>query len=382
MQALKKFGWKGGFFLVTIYLILFVILITSYITLHIFNSEHQGIKTLLKSTEIEEVKRLNNIKYTENYNFEDFPLPNNNSNREDSIDIENIKKISLMLKTLKNGAANENDSLLNNKIDSVTKVLEQFSRSYLINDYYRSIGIKTRFFPFEHKHIELNLSKRIFEAESYFFLKDSWVFLEIILCAMMGVICNSLYFMTEYIRQGKFNSNETVIYIVKLFYAPIVVLIIYLGAEQFLGQESGLIPTPSNTIVLSFILGFFSGRSIEILSRIKDALFPDNQKGNDSKQEDQSEEFYNSFLKLTDAGQERVINEYLRDNRKVDVLKKEHPEIEEMKVQHRNDKIDEPFCLTLYLNKKEESNIPNRIVFIDSKNVLYAFETKIIVDLQ
>ena len=368
--------FSGKYSLVSIFLFLLTLLVFIYVSIHSpINENRQGRKVVLKSNEIEVVKQLYDIPNEKLFNLDSLKTYYNNATEPK---IDNLK-----------GLVNPTDqqkSLLDSlelaakhKVDSVSKVMALTKKTNLINQYLRSIEITSPFHKSDLEFVMPSLSQRRFDAKSYFFLKNWWVFVEILLFAMMGVICNSLYFMSEYIRKKEFNPNETIVYFVKLFYTPVVVLIIYLGAEQFLGQESDLLPTPGNTIVLSFVLGFFSGRTIELLNRIKDAFFP--LRTNDEPKTDiETKEARLSFLKLNDQNQKRVIKEYQKANQKQ--LIQDYPEIKGFSISRRNNIKNEPFCLTIDIGEKlpeysVKKMIPKQISFTDSEGKLYVFETDI-----
>ena len=61
----------------------------------------------------------------------------------------------------------------------------------------------------------------------------------------------------------------------KVFYAPLIALIIIFSYKLITSPGSAVFDyTSIEIIVFSFILGFFSGRAIELLNKIKDVILP------------------------------------------------------------------------------------------------------------
>jgi hypothetical protein len=138
------------------------------------------------------------------------------------------------------------------------------------------------------------------------------VYLEIIFWTWFGLISGLLYLVSEALRTGDFDTKEIVVHISKFFYAPLISLIIYFSINRLISDSATSLAEYSNgTIVLSFILGFFSGRSIELLNRIKDLILPLNAaKGEDSP---------NTSLATTGSTEESeiVIDEATPDHKSV-----------------------------------------------------------------
>lgn len=352
--------------LVFVFVGLFILWVIIYISIHSLKSQHQGRKVSLEGSDIEAISQL-------------YKIPNDQLINIDSLEKYYFEIMKSEFSKSEDSVMNsqQQDSIIQDKVDSVSIGLALVKRTELINQYLSSIDITYTFNVSELETAMQNLSQRRFIVESYFFLMNRWVLLEILMFAMMGVICNALYYMTEFIRKNEFDPNETVVYIVKLFYTPIVVLIIYMGAEQFLGQSKNTLPTPSNTIVLSFVLGFFSGRAIELLTRIKDAFFPANAENNSNKAETDKPD---PFRALSFDEQERVVNEFI--DSEADTLLIKFPNIKGLSAEHKNGDEKEPICLLVDLDSKlpddqVDTAIPKTYLFKDSKGITYNIPTDI-----
>lgn len=125
-----------------------------------------------------------------------------------------------------------------------------------------------------------------FKVRSYFFLTGSATYIEVIFWAMFGVIGSLLFYVADAYRKKQtdpndgFDPTEIPYQIAKLFYAPLTVLVLVLGYGLISGQELIDIDAGKGMIIFAFVGGFYSGRLMNFLDRLKDVLLP----GNDSAQ--------------------------------------------------------------------------------------------------
>ncbi len=119
---------------------------------------------------------------------------------------------------------------------------------------------------------------------SYFWFGNEFKYFEVIFWSLFGVLCSLLFVCSEGLRNGKFNENEEFIYWAKLFYTPAIALIIIWGYKQFVmpqtaGSKIEIDESSYGLLVASFIIGFFSRRGIDLLTKIKDVIMPSGQDG-------------------------------------------------------------------------------------------------------
>ena len=113
------------------------------------------------------------------------------------------------------------------------------------------------------------------ESKSYFWLNTDMKYIEVIFWSIFGVLASALYFSSESMRTGTFRKEELPVYWAKIFYAPLISLIIIFSYKLITSSGSAVFDyTSIEIIVFSFILGFFSGRAIELLNKIKDVILP------------------------------------------------------------------------------------------------------------
>jgi len=123
--------------------------------------------------------------------------------------------------------------------------------------------------------LKLMLPKAPVRQSSFFWLTEDYVYIEIIFWCLFGVLANLLYSTSEYLRKNEFDKLEVFVQKAKLLYSPFCVIVIYICYDQI--QTTGttyVIQYTYYSIAVSFLLGFFSGRMIDLLSRLKDLLIP------------------------------------------------------------------------------------------------------------
>jgi hypothetical protein len=119
------------------------------------------------------------------------------------------------------------------------------------------------------------LPKTPIYQSSYFWLYQDWVYFEIVFWSLFGVIANLFFATSEYLRRYSFEKGEIYVQIAKLIYTPFCAITIFICYHQFsvAGQDPNL-ESSKYSIAVSFLLGFFSGRMVDLLTRLKDILLP------------------------------------------------------------------------------------------------------------
>lgn len=133
------------------------------------------------------------------------------------------------------------------------------------------------------KEVTLFLTDTKFKIASYFWLTGGWAYIEVIFWVIIGVICSLLYYVGDKNRnattlpddpKSAFDPTEVPYQIAKFFYAPCCTLVIILGYSFLQGENLVDINASKGIIVFSFIAGFYSGRMMSFLDRLKDLLLP------------------------------------------------------------------------------------------------------------
>lgn len=116
-----------------------------------------------------------------------------------------------------------------------------------------------------------------FEVKSFFWLKGRKVYAELLFWVWFGVISSVLYKAINQYKKGCFSKKLIYDHIAKFFYAPFVAIVLYLCSDLLSSQKLIALDKISyGAIVFVFILGFFSGRAIVLLNRVKDVIIPAN----------------------------------------------------------------------------------------------------------
>jgi len=132
---------------------------------------------------------------------------------------------------------------------------------------------------------------RKFKADSYFWLAGMKMYWEAIFWSLFGVLVSLIYYVStaNKLEQenkedqdiGPFKTSEISGQVAKMFYAPAVTIVIVLGYSFFAGRSQTAIDISVNhgLILFAFTAGFYSGRLMKLLDKLKDAILPfsDNQ---------------------------------------------------------------------------------------------------------
>ena len=159
-------------------------------------------------------------------------------------------------------------------VDSISLAQQKYSSSEIraINDLYSTAHTINQYSVTALKPILPFLS---FTRPAPFWLKGSRAILEIVFWAFFGLAASVLYRGSEAIKSKQFDVRKIPVHLAKIIYAPLSAIVIFFSVDALI-LSSNISITNINywTIVLSFILGFFSGRTVELLRRIKDIVLP------------------------------------------------------------------------------------------------------------
>lgn len=112
---------------------------------------------------------------------------------------------------------------------------------------------------------------------SYFWLTGPLVYLEIVFWVTIGVLCSILFSIGSVLRRpgpDSFHSKEIIYQVAKMFYAPFSAIVIVLAYSYFKDDTTLNIDATEGVIVFAFIVGFYSGRVMNFLDRLKQVLLP------------------------------------------------------------------------------------------------------------
>lgn len=131
-----------------------------------------------------------------------------------------------------------------------------------------------------------------FPVRSFFWLSGWKMYWEAILWSMIGVITSLIYYVslanqlslknTRDDDIGPFDASEISAQVAKMFYAPVITLVVLLGYTYFTSNNKGMVNVSVNhgLILFAFIAGFYSGRVMKLLDSVKNLILPVSSDGN------------------------------------------------------------------------------------------------------
>ncbi len=129
------------------------------------------------------------------------------------------------------------------------------------------------------------LTNKRLKVHSYFWLSGSELYWEVIFWSVAGVLTSLIFMLSSRHRKSVQYSDtdgpnepycpEEVPYqIGKLFYAPLCTMVLIFGYNYIQGDNRPDIFSSKGMLALSFLCGFFSGRVMTFINRIKEAIIP------------------------------------------------------------------------------------------------------------
>ncbi len=240
--------WTGAGWLLALCLILISVTII-YFLLH---NKYKG--TDHKKLDSIQLANLDNI-------FAGYPdITTTANSKGDSVKIQREKRNKLIFVFLK--------TEYNNQVDSTClKDLDQLL-----------LGLN-------NKDAKLYLTGKEIIVKDFFWFTGELTYLEVILWALIGVLVSLIYYVSlanvQALKQagdadtGPFDTSEISVQVSKMFYAPVCALVLVLGYNM-LNSDSKMtdITIGKGLLLFAFICGFFSGRVIKFIDRLKDLVLP------------------------------------------------------------------------------------------------------------
>ncbi|WP_259070977.1 hypothetical protein HDF24_23120 [Mucilaginibacter sp. X4EP1] len=248
ISFIKAKIWSGAGWLLALCLILISVTII-YFLLH---SKYKG--TDHKKLDSIQLANLDNI-------FAGYPdITTTAGSKSDSVKIQRQKRNQLIFVFLKTEYNNQVDS-------SCLKDLNQLL-----------LGLG-------NKDAKLYLTGKEIIVKDFFWFTGELTYLEVILWALIGVLVSLIYYVSlanvQALKQagdadtGPFDTSEISVQVAKMFYAPVCALVLVLG-YNLLNSDSKMtdITIGKGLLLFAFICGFFSGRVIKFIDRLKDLVLP------------------------------------------------------------------------------------------------------------
>ena len=252
------------------YIFLLCSLLTIFGILYVYfhDSDNQRTKNVgtsyeLKKLSTDVLKQINSI--VEN---------NPQSNSNDSSQTANTSQDSSLAEVAKGDAKNANqvsDAVVN-------RIVDYISFNFPDWDSVNREALRRGITGLSKNSTITQLSSVKISIKSYFWLNGPITLLEIFFWSIFGVLTSLLYFITEDIRNKDpkihFEPDQIPSHVAKLFYAPVVTMVIIFCYDYATGDSGTDLSVSKAILVVSFLLGFYSGRAMELLNRVKEVLLP------------------------------------------------------------------------------------------------------------
>lgn len=252
------------------YIFLLCSLLTIFGILYVYfhDSDNQRTKNVgtsyeLKKLSTDVLKQINSIVEND---------PQSNSN--DSNQTANTSQDSSLAEVAKGDAKNANqvsDAVVN-------RIVDYISFNFPDWDSVNREALRRDITGLSKNSTITHLSSVKISIKSYFWLNGPLTLLEIFFWSIFGVLTSLLYFITEAIRNKDpkihFEPDQIPSHVAKLFYAPVVTMVIIFCYDYATGDSGTDLSVSKAILVVSFLLGFYSGRAMELLNRVKEVLLP------------------------------------------------------------------------------------------------------------
>jgi len=143
-------------------------------------------------------------------------------------------------------------------------------------------SLKQYISTFAQQDVGIFLSDYKLKVRSYFWLAGPLIYAEVVFWVVIGVVCSLLFGAGNTLRRSNkraFDNKQVMYQVAKLFYAPFLTIVILL-AYNYINHNTTLSTNlGQGIIVFGFIAGFFSGRFMNFMDRLKHLILPssDNQ---------------------------------------------------------------------------------------------------------
>lgn len=160
------------------------------------------------------------------------------------------------------------------------------------------------------------LPQEVVKKRTWFWFHGNKRYLEVLFWAIFGVMSSLLFNVTQSLKSNELDTRLIPDHIAKLFYGPVVALVIYFSFDKVSATELiNIVPEGFGLVVLSFILGFFSRRSMAVLNKLKKIVVPVSDK---KKQPSDSNVLYENNVSTDKDNQAslRELETYLGQHKK------------------------------------------------------------------
>ncbi len=139
--------------------------------------------------------------------------------------------------------------------------------------------VRRALLEFNTKDCATYLANLKLKVRSHFWLSGGKAYYETIFWCLLGVFTSLIFYVGQKITPASeetFDTDEISNQVAKMFYAPITTMVLVIGYHMVGDGDSNMIDITVNkgVILFSFIAGFYSGRVMKLLDKIKDLILP------------------------------------------------------------------------------------------------------------
>ncbi len=130
---------------------------------------------------------------------------------------------------------------------------------------------------FAQQDVGIFLADYKLKVRSYFWLAGPLIYAEVVFWVVIGVVCSVLFATGNALRRKNkrgFDNKEIMYQLAKFFYAPFLAVVILLAYNYFNKNTTLSTSLGQGIIVFAFIAGFFAGRFMNFLDRLKRLILP------------------------------------------------------------------------------------------------------------
>jgi hypothetical protein len=263
---LKADWWTGGSWLIVL-CVIHAVTILFYVLIHLGSPGNE-----FTQLEPDQVKTINSL--LANYPDNQIPTGVNDSTSKrhyiDSIDRTRLQRTHAVKQFLRTELQCQLDTCQVQELDSTMKELTT-------------------------KDAGVYLTEKKFQVRSFFWLSGKRLYWEALLWSFIGMITSLIYYVslanqlalkkTADDDIGPFDTSEISAMVAKMFYAPIITLVLVLGYNYFSSKSGGTLNISVNhgLILFAFLAGFYSGRLMKLLDNLKNLILPVSSDGNTKK---------------------------------------------------------------------------------------------------
>lgn len=355
METMKKTTWLLWASIIV------VSLVTTYLFLHLSNEE--GEKNVLNGQEIQFLNKtqLNVITLLINNNTPTLAVTADSTQTDSS--------------TVSKDTASNNSETTVDHVKTRKLIISFLKENFDLKNGNQN-PIIDRVMTTDFRDLQAILPTYPIYVNSFFWLTSPGILLEIVFWSLFGLMASLLFGVTS---AAVFDPKLVPEHVGKFFYTPFLVIIIYLSLNALTNEGSIVLDGEGKgTIVLAFILGFYTRRAIVLLGKIKDIILPAKDRGNsNSSNTTSAPTTTDPYKALTTKEQKTVIDGFLKAQSESLLKKYTSIKLASAQLKPATDKVKAYYYLQISVSKDSSDEIPSSFSYTDSKKKQYTIPAEV-----